>query len=668
MTSDLKLQKLTADTIRILSAESVQKAKSGHPGMPMGCADFAGALWLKYLKHNPANPEWLGRDRFILSAGHGSVLLYSILYLFGYEGMTVEELAKFRQLGSKTPGHPEYGHTAGIEVTTGPLGSGFATGVGMAIAAKHFAAETGLDKTELLDSKIHILSSDGCMMEGTTHEAASLAGHLKLDNIICFYDDNSITIEGKTSLAFSEDVGKRFDAYGWRVIHLSNANDAEQIDTAILQSLKSDGRPTLILGKTVIGFGSPKKAGTHSCHGEPLGDEELAATKKALGFNGKPDFHVSTEVKELFENRRKELISAAAEWNRKFQEFIEKNPGKAERISSLLNKTVPSNILAELLKAAPIEKAEATRASGGIILNRAAELIPSLWGGSADLAPSTKTLLKSSGDFSASDRVGRNMHFGVRELGMSLIANGMALYGASIPYAATFFVFSDYMKPGIRLAAIQGLHVIYVFTHDSFYVGEDGPTHQPIDQLAMLRAIPGMTVIRPAEANETAHAWAVALKQKSPVAILLTRQNLNPLPPDLAKNIQLEKGAYVVTEDKGFEMILIATGSELELALKSADLLRKEGQKIRIVSMPSQELFRKQPKAYQESVLPASCNKIVTIEAGATFGWERFAGNTGLCIGIDHFGLSAPYKVLTEKFGFVPEKIAAKIKDHFGQN
>ncbi|HPN83934.1 MAG TPA: transketolase C-terminal domain-containing protein, partial [Victivallales bacterium] len=437
------------------------------------------------------------------------------------------------------------------------------------------------------------------------------------------------------------------------------------VDKGIKEAMKSDGRPTVIVGKTVIGFGSPNKAGKHSCHGEPLGDDEVAAVKKTLGFEGCPAFTVSDELKKAISARRAELVKSAVDWDKKFQEHLEKNPKKAEMISTLLNKGIPENITEELLKAAPKDKADATRSSGGIVLNRAAELVPALMGGSADLAPSTKTLLKCATDFSVSDRAGRNMHFGVRELGMSLLANGMALYGAAIPYAATFLVFSDYMKPGIRLAAVQGLHVIYVFTHDSFYVGEDGPTHQPIDQFAMLRSIPGMTVIRPGEANEVAHAWATALRLKGPVALFLTRQNLDPLPSELAAKIKMDKGAYVITDDAGFDTILIASGSELNLAIKSAEILRKEGRKVRVVSMPSQELFLKQDKSYQEQILPSSCKRRISIEAATSYGWDRFTGLDGLCIGIDHFGLSAPYKVLADKFGFTPEKVVARIKNRF---
>ncbi|HCE45305.1 MAG TPA: transketolase [Lentisphaeria bacterium] len=662
--TDYRLEKLAADTIRVLSAEAVQKAKSGHPGMPMGCADYGFMLWYKYMKHNPKNPQWLARDRFVLSAGHGSMLLYSLLHMFEY-GLSMDELKSFRQWDSKTPGHPEFKHTAGVEVTTGPLGSGFASGVGMAMAAKNFAARTGLDKTELMNHKIYILCSDGCMMEGTTHETAPLAGHLRLDNIIAFYDDNSITIEGATSLAFSENVSMRYEAYGWRVIQLKNANDLEQVDKALAEAQKSDGRPTLIVGKTTIGFGSPGKAGKHSCHGEPLGDDEVAAVKVKLGFEKNPPFTIPQEVKDCLAKRCRELASEAAKWDREFQSYLEKNQESAKMVSSLLHKPLPENLLEELIKAAPVDKPVATRVSGGTVLNRAADLIPALMGGAADLTPSTKTNIKNTTSFTATDRSGRNFHFGVRELGMAMLSNGMALYGTCIPYSATFFVFSDYMKPAIRLASIQGLHEVYVFTHDSFYVGEDGPTHEPIEQTAMLRTIPGMTVIRPAEANETAHAWYAALKSKGPVALLLTRQDLDPIPPELTKKIDVSKGAYVLSEDAGYEMIIMATGSEVNLALKSADMLRKEGRKVRVVSMPCLEYFQAQDKSYRDSVLPPSCRRRVTIEAGTTFGWRTYAGDEGLCIGLDHFGASAPFKVLADKFGFTPEKVVEKIKSHF---
>jgi transketolase len=661
---DLRLSKLAANTIRVLSAEAVQKAKSGHPGMPMGCADFAFTLWFKYMKHNPKNPKWLGRDRFILSAGHGSMLEYSLLHLFEY-GLTIDEIKQFRQWGSKTPGHPEYNHTAGADITTGPLGSGFASAVGMSMANKYFAAKTGMDKSGLVDSKIFVMCGDGCMMEGATSEAASLAGHQKLENIICFYDDNSITIEGSTNLAFSENVGARFAAYNWRVINIADANDIEQCDKALAEAVISDGRPTLIIGKTKIGFGSPNKEGKSSAHGEPLGQEEVEATKKHLGMPEEP-FFVMPEVKEYIDARVKSLISEAAEWDKKFQGFLDANPDKNELISKMLNRTVPENILEELLKVTPVGKPIASRASGGEVLQRAVALVPSLIGGAADLAPSTKTDIKGAPDFNPANRGGCNFHFGVRELAMGFAGNGMALYETIIPYTSTFFVFSDYMKPAMRLASIQGLHQIYVFTHDSFYVGEDGPTHEPIEQLVMLRSIPGFTVIRPAEAHEVAHAWAAALKAKGPVAILLTRQDLDPFTPEMAARVDVARGAYVLSDDEDFDIIMIATGSEVGLTLKAAELLRSKGVKVRVVSMPSQELFLKQDCDYQESVLPSFCINRISVEAGSTFGWHRFIGRDGLAIGMDTFGASAPFKVLAEKFGFTPEAVVETIKNYFG--
>jgi len=656
--------KLAADTIRVLSAEAIQKANSGHPGMPMGCADFAYTLWKKYLRHNPKNPTWIGRDRFVLSAGHGSMLLYSLLHLFEY-GLSIEEVKNFRQLGSLTPGHPEFGHTAGVDCTTGPLGSGFASAVGMAIAARSFAARTGLDNTDLFkDQKVYVISGDGCMQEGTTSEAASLAGHLKLDNLVVFYDDNSITIEGNTDKSFTEDVAKRFDAYDWRVIQVENANDLDQIDKALAEAGNGDGRPTLIIGKTTIGFGSPGKGGSHKAHGEPLGIDELAATKEALGVPG-GDFTISEDVKNEIHARVVELEKEAAEWDSEYNSYKKANPDKAEIITSLVEKTIPDNLLDELIAAAPVDSPIATRASGGIILQKVAELVPALFGGAADLAPSTKTDIAGETSFQAGSYEGRNFHFGVRELGMAMIANGMALYGTGIPYSSTFFVFSDYMKPAIRLAALQSLNEIYIFTHDSFFVGEDGPTHEPVEQLPMLRSIPDMTVIRPADANEAAHAWNTAVRTEGPVALIMTRQNLAPLAPEMAARIDMAKGAYVLSDDDDFDMIIIATGSEVNLALDSAEILRKEGEKVRIVSMPSREIFEKQEKSYRDSILPMNCTKRVSIEAATTYGWGKYVGLEGLTIGLDHFGESAPASVLQKKFGFVPESVVEKIKKQF---
>ncbi len=657
-------KKLAADNIRLLSADAVQKANSGHPGMPMGCADFAFTLWYKYMRHNPLNPDWIGRDRFVLSAGHGSMLLYSLLYLFDY-GLELDDIKNFRQLNSLTPGHPEYGHTKGVEVTTGPLGSGFATAVGMAIEAKNFTARTGLDKTDLFtEQKIYALSGDGCLMEGCTHEAASLAGHLKLDNLICFYDSNSITIEGSTSLAFTENVQKRFEAYEWRVINIENANDIAQVEKGLDQAVLSDGRPTLIIGKTTIAYGSPNKAGKNFAHGEPLGIQELSATKRNLGF---PDemFFVKEKVHEICDQRVKKLKIEASLWDGKFNNFLENNQKESKLISALLHKPIPNNLLEELLNTSPIDKPVATRVSSGAVLQKIAELIPAISGGAADLSPSTKTALTASGSFSADTRDGKNLHFGIREFGMGLCMNGMSLYGTSIPYGSTFMVFSDYVKPAIKLAALQNLHVIYIFTHDSLFVGEDGPTHQPIEQLAMLRSLPNLTVIRPADARETAHAWNSAINADGPVALILSRQNLEPIDKELAARIDLAKGAYSLKVADNPDLILIATGSEVNLALKTSELLKNKNIKTNIVSMPSRELFLKQSKEYQESIIPSDFTNKVSIELGSTFGWKEFVGSNGLTIGVDTFGASAPQKDLEKLFGFTPEQLTDKIIKYF---
>ena len=656
------LSRQAANTIRALAADAIQKAKSGHPGLPLGSADFAFTLFYKYLRHNPANPEWLGRDYFILSAGHGSMLQYALLHMFNY-GVTIDDLKNFRQWGSRTPGHPEYRQTPGVEITTGPLGSGFASAVGMAMARKHFNASTGLDKSPLFNNRFFVLCGDGCLMEGGTYEAASIAGHLALDNLVCFYDDNEITIEGSTKLAFSENVERRFNACNWRVIRIADANNADECDAALAQAVKPDGRPTLIIGKTTIGFGAPNAAGKSSCHGAPLGEDEVAALKQNLGVSPEP-FYVPAEVADFCKKRCEELESAAAKWDAEYRALLDSTPGLAAKIESFINPRLPENLETELLKAAPVGQKVATRVAGSAVLQRAAELVPSLFGGAADVGSSTGTLLKKETDFSAENYAGRNIHFGIRELAMGLTANGMALSGTAIPYTSTFFVFCDYMKPAIRLAALMRLHEIYVFTHDSFHVGEDGATHQPIEHAEMLRTIPGMTVIRPADAAETAQAWAVALHRKSPTALLLTRQGLDPMPEGAVKPGAVAGGAYVVSDDKDFEYLLIASGSEVSAALKSAAILRGSGKKVRVVSMPSQELFMEQPEAYRISVLPRG-KKRVTIEAGSTSSWRKFVNMDDLCIGIDHFGVSAPAGVLTEKFGFTPEAIAARICEHF---
>lgn len=644
--------KKAIDTVRLLSADGVQKANSGHPGMPMGTADYAFTLWSSVLRFDSSNPDWLGRDRFVLSAGHGSMLLYSLLHLFGY-GLETEDLQQFRQWGSKTPGHPEFGHTKGVEVTTGPLASGLASAVGIAIGQKQFAAR--MEDESLFDQKVYVISGDGCIMEGTSHEACSLAGHLKLNNLILFYDDNGITIEGSTALAMSEDVGARFAAYGWNVLRI-NGQCVEQIKAALTLARVCGDKPTIIIGKTQIGYGAPNLAGSHEAHGAPLGKEELAATKTRMGFNPAESFAVPADVRELCDRLAAEKKSAAAVWNARFEAFRQAAPAaRQELLHALLKRTVPANILEELVKAVPA-KPTATRNSGGEIMQRVAALVPALVGGSADLNPSTKTYLKGQGDFSPANRAGRNVHFGIRELGMGLAANGLALAGA-IPFSSTFMVFSDYMKPAIRLACIQSLHQIYVFTHDSIFVGEDGPTHQPVEQLAMFRSIPGLCVIRPAESFETAHAWAAALQANGPVVLCLTRQNVPNLPADVQPNIAVAKGAYVVSSDPGFEVILIGTGSELATVMAGAELLRAKDYKVRVVSMPSWDLFESQSPEYRESVLPAACTRRIAMEAGTSFGWQRYLGTAGLMLGIDHFGASGPYEQLAVEYGFTPESV-----------
>ena len=657
-----KTMKKAIDTVRLLSADGVEKAKSGHPGMPMGAADYAFTLWKEFLRFNPDDTQWIGRDRFILSAGHGSMLIYSLLHLFGF-GLTIDDLKQFRQLGSKCPGHPEYGHTRGVEVTTGPLGSGMASGVGMAIGLKQLQARLGACDC-LFDQKVYVIHGDGCLMEGTTHEACALAGHLKLNNIIAFYDDNGITIEGSTQIAFTENVEERYRAYGWQVIRI-NGQDVKQIRAAINFAKLSKDKPTLIVGKTTIGYGSPNLAGTEACHGAPLGAEELKLTKQNLGFNPEESFVVPEDVRALCDEAIAEKKEQAKEWNAKFDEFMAQlDDEKKALFKALTTKAVPANIKEELMKIVP-QKPTASRASGGAIMQKVAELVPALVGGSADLNGSTKTYLKGLGDFTAEDRAGRNIHYGVRELGMGMISNGLALCGSAIPFSATFMVFSDYMKPALRLAAIQKLHEIYVFTHDSIFVGEDGPTHQPIEQLAMFRSIPGLTTIRPADSYETAQAWATAIQADGPVVLCLTRQNLVNMPEDVVANkMDVSKGAYVVSSDEDFDLILIASGSEVNPAMGAADKLRAEGKKVRVVSMPSWELFEAQSAEYKESVLPKAIKKRVSIEAANTFGWSKYVGSEGISIGIDHFGESAPYQVLAEKYCLTADTIAGVVKDY----
>lgn len=659
----LSLEQKAINTIRMLAVDAVEKANSGHPGMPMGMADCAFVLWTRFLRFNPKDPNWPNRDRFVLSAGHGSMLLYSMLYLSGYE-VTLEDLKQFRQWESRTPGHPEYGCLPGVETTTGPLGQGFANGVGMALAAKMAEARLNREGFPIVNHRIFAIVSDGDLMEGISSEAASLAGHLKLGNLIYFYDDNHITIEGSTDLAFSEDVEKRFQSYGWHTVR-ADGHNLNSIESAIREGIEENERPTLILVRTHIGFGSPNKQDKESCHGAPLGKEEVVKTKQNLGWPLEPTFYVPEEVKAIFQERVKELEKEYEKWQALYQTWRKQFPELADLWDQMYRKKVKPSLEEKLVQAVPPGKPTATRIHGWKVLQLAAEEMPGLVGGSADLAPSTKTIIEKASSIRAGDFSGRNLHFGIREHAMAGILNGMALYGGFIPYGSTFLVFSDYMRPSIRLAALMGLQVIYVFTHDSIFVGEDGPTHQPIEHLAVLRAIPGLTVIRPADGIETAYAWAYALrKQDGPTAICLTRQNVPDLPrPEHFDASLIHKGGYVISpEENGrkLSLILVATGSEVAVAMEAKKILQEKGHNIRVVSMPSTSIFAKQPVSYQKEVIPLEI-PVVVIEAGIAQGWRDLIPNPMLFIGMHRFGASAPAEVLAEKFGFTGQAVAEKI-------
>ncbi|MGD1007408.1 MAG: transketolase [Ignavibacteriaceae bacterium] len=665
------IDQLSINTIRFLSVDGVQKANAGHPGMPMGCAPIAYILFTKFMKHNPANPKWLNRDRFVLSAGHGSMLLYSTLHLCGYN-IPMEQLKLFRQWGSITPGHPEFGLTPGVETTTGQLGQGFANAVGMAIAQEYLAAKFNKDDIKLLDHYIYGICSDGDLMEGISHEAASLAGHLKLGKIIFFYDNNGITIDGSTSLAFSEDVGKRFEAYGWHVQHIEDVNDLNVIETAVKNAQAANDKPSIIVTKTHIGFGSPHKQDTSGAHGSPLGEEEVKLTKKNLGWPEEPAFFVPDEVRKHFKTIVINGKEEENKWNLLFIKYREKYPEESKLFIDMMNGDLSDEWKSKLPVFKDDGKKLATRAASGKALNSIAASLPALIGGSADLEPSNNTYLKEYKNFSAENRHGRNFHFGIREHGMAGILNGMAAYGGIIPYGGTFLIFSDYLRPAIRLGSISKIRPIYVFTHDSIGLGEDGPTHQPIEQIASLRAIPGVVIIRPADANETSYAWQAAIEHKgSPVALILTRQGLPVLDQGKypsAKN--LLKGAYILWESipqekdsKGTpELILLASGSEVGITLKAAGILESEGIKVRVISFPSWELFEQQPKEYKDSVLPPSVKARVSIELGIKQGWEKYTGDSGESISIEKFGASAPIEILMEKYGFTTENIVETAK------
>lgn len=653
------IEQLAINTIRFLAIDGVQKANSGHPGMPMGCAPIAYSLYSKIMKHNPANPKWINRDRFILSAGHGSMLLYSILHLCGY-GVSLNELKNFRQWGSITPGHPEFGLTPGVETTTGPLGQGFSNAVGMAIAQAHLASMFNKDDIKLIDHFIYGICSDGELMEGISHESASLAGHLKLGKLIFFYDDNKITIDGSTSLAFSEDISKRFDAYGWHVQTVVDVNDVASLEAAVTNAQSVSDKPSLIITKTHIGFGSPNKQDSSDAHGSPLGEAEIKLTKQNLGWQEEAAFFIPDEVKEYFKQVQVNGKSVEEEWNRKFLDYQKKYPEEAKLFSEVMHGEFGNEWKSKLPVFEDDGKKMATRAASGKVINSIASSLPTLIGGSADLAPSNNTFLKDYKTFSSENYSGRNFHFGIREHGMAGVMNGMAIYGGVIPYGATFLVFSDYLRPSIRLASISKIKPIYIFTHDSIGLGEDGPTHQPVEHLASLRAIPGLVVIRPADANETSAAWSAAIELKgSPVALILTRQGLPILDQKKYPSAEnLLKGAYILKDPNSKpDLILMASGSEVSLALNASERLEAAGRKVRVVSFPSWELFEMQSGKYKNTVLPPNVKKRISIEAGASQGWQKYIGDEGVSISMESFGASAPVEILLEKFGFTVENI-----------
>lgn len=659
-----ELDQLCINTIRTLSIDAVQKAKSGHPGLPMGAATMAYVLWMRHLKHNPSNPAWYNRDRFILSAGHGCMLLYSLLHLTGYD-LTLDDLKNFRQWGSKTPGHPEYGHTPGVETTTGPLGQGFANGIGMAIAERYLAARYNRPNYEVVNYKIYAIISDGDLMEGVASEAASLAGHLKLGNIIYLYDDNGISIDGNTGLAFTEDAAARFASYGWHVQTVEDGNDLEAIHAAIKSAQDETERPSLIKVRTHIGYGSPNKQDTAEAHGSPLGEEEVRLTKKNLGWDPEQHFHVPPEVLAHF----RKTVELGKKWDSLWHTML----GGYQRAHADLAqefKNIRAKTFGEAWKnALPVFGLEAgamaTREASGKVLNAIAPHLPTLVGGSADLAPSNNTYLKGLPEFQPGHPSGRNFHFGVREHAMGSILNGIALTEGMIPYGGTFLIFSEYMRPPIRLAAVMGIRPIYVYTHDSIGLGEDGPTHQPIEQFAALRAIPNITLLRPADANEVVHAWRMAIEHTTgPVALALTRQKVPLIDRTkyaAAKNV--EQGAYILAESSSQpRIILIGSGSELQYAIGAYEQLVKEGIAARVVNLASWELFERQPKEYRASVFPPSVRTRLAVEAGVPLGWHKYVGDEGDVIGITTFGASAPYERIYKEYGFTVENVLARAK------
>lgn len=654
------VDQLAINTIRLLAADAVEKANSGHPGLPMGAATMTYALWKEFLKGSATDPNWVDRDRFVLSAGHGSMLLYALLNLFGYD-VSIDDIRRFRQIGSITPGHPEYGVTPGVEVTTGPLGQGFANAVGMAMAEKRLAEAFNTEDYNIIDHYTYVVCGDGDLMEGVSAEAASLAGHLRLGKMVVLYDDNGITIDGSTTLAFTEDVGARFSAYGWQVIRVADGNDYESVVEAIRIGKLNTSQPTLVMVKNIIGYGSPNKAGKSSAHGSPLGSDELKRAKENLGADPEETFVVPDEVRnhlnEIIDKREIERFM----WEEKLEEYIIKYPKKAEEWKQWFDYELPFDIFEDDKLWELMSAGDASRVSGGKFMNWVSDRIPNLFGGSADLNSSTKTYLKGKGDFNHNNPDGNNVFFGIREHAMGAVLNGVALHGGLRAFGSTFLVFSDYMKPPLRLAALMNLPVIHIFTHDSIAVGEDGPTHQPIEHLLMLRSIPNMNVFRPADARETAYCWMEALKRtEGPSCIVLSRQDL-PLIDTTGKAVS--KGAYIVrkeTKDRP-DGIMVATGSEVNLALQTAELLMAEGLDLRVVSMPSMQSFEKQDQSYKEAIFPKDVPKRISIEMGLTLGWEKYIGQQGLAVGLDHFGESGPGEEVMAHYGFEKQALKGKL-------
>ena len=657
------LDRLCANAIRALAIDAVQQANSGHPGMPLGMADAAYVLWTRFLKHNPGDPHWPNRDRFVLSAGHGSMLLYALLHLTGYD-LSLDDLKQFRQWGSRTPGHPEYHETPGVEMTTGPLGQGFAAAVGMAIAERWLATRFNRAGFPIVDHYTYVIASDGDLMEGISHEAASLAGHLRLGKLIVLYDSNDISLVGPTKLSWSENVADRFAAYGWQVLY-ADGHNMSSVALALAEAIADDQRPSLIITRTVIGYASPR-AGSHKAHGEPLGVEGVKLTKEALGWPTEPAFYVPLEVYEHMHLAAEVGEGRQREWEAMLNRYRASYPDLAAEWDLLQEGGLPANWHTALPVFPPDPKAKGTRVASGAVLQALAPILPGLLGGSADLHTSDFTYLEGFGSISGDNFQARNLHFGVREHAMGAILNGMALHGGIIPYGGTFLVFSDYMRPSIRLAALMKLRVIYVFTHDSIGVGEDGPTHQPVEHLVALRAIPNVLVVRPADANEVAMAWRLALQRTDgPTAIILSRQNVPTLDRSgLGAAEGVLRGGYILRDAESAQALIIATGSEVGVALAAADQLEAEGIAVRVVSMPCRELFDQQEAGYREKVLPSSIPVRVAIEAGRSLGWERYVGCEGTIIGVDRFGASAPFQRIYAEFGLTAERIVAAVKQH----